>query len=389
MNMILRRCLVAVAATSLALGLAACGLPAPVSTPAPAGPASDPTPVGTDMTGTDATDTSDSAIASGERPDPAAPVECDDIANPALLDPLFTVPVNLAPPTRTFEYVGARIADEWIVRQAGGVACQWSDPEGISTSEGRYYSGIDVRLLPASGPQWQAYSDAQGDGSDRWFSCTDYGDCSFDRYFSAGWWLSLNAFSIDALPAPTAASLTTLTSPVFSSIATRVAALPAPSSGWTPPAPDIAFGGGCTGVTTGARIATALGLSASVDTESYEFPYLGSAALLSVGGSDCRWVRASDGWDIAYIQVLPGGAWAQAAAKATMEANGATVATPAVPGVPAGATAYYEHVDSTALDVVLGGSWVKITIGHGSVTGGLSEQAALIAIATDIAAHAA
>jgi hypothetical protein len=56
--------------------------------------------------------------------------------------------------------------------------------------------------------------------------------------------------------------------------------------------------------------------------------------------------------------------------------------------VPAGATSYFEHVDSAALDIVIGGSWVKIAIGHGTNTGSLSEHAALIAIAADIAAHA-
>jgi hypothetical protein len=329
----------------------------------------------------------DIAAASGERPEPATDATCNDLTNPAQLDPIFAVPVNLAPPTRTYEYVGASIADEWVIRQAGGVACQWSDPEGLSTSEGRYLAGLDLRLLPASGPQWQEYSDSLGDGSDRRFQCDDFGYCTYDIY-TGGWWLSLSAFNIDAIPVPSSAALRTLTLPVFEAIVSTVEALPAPDPGWAPPTPDIGFGGGCTGVTTGAGIASALGLGFAVDFESFEFPSATTAAMQSIGGSDCRWVRGSDGWDIAYIELLPGGAWAQQAAKAAMEANGATVPTPAVPGVPAGATALYEHVDSTALDVVLGGSWIKITIAGGGITGGLSVQDALVAIGADIAAHA-
>jgi hypothetical protein len=378
MNPLARRAALGVILACVVAGTAACG-PAPTPVATPDIPISDTT---------DGPADGEVVLDSGEQPEPAADVTCNDLSNPAQLDPIFAVAVNLAPPTRTFEYVGARIADEWIIRQAGGVACQWSDPDGISTSEGRYHAGMDLRLLPASGPQWQAFSDSRGDGSDTWFECDDYGNCDYDHYTATGWWLSLSAFNIDALASPTAASLRTLTQPVFSSIASTVGALPAPAPSWAPPAPDLAFGGGCTGITTGDRISAAIGLGAAADYESFEFPYVAFAALASVGGSDCRWARSSDGWDIAYIEVLPGGAWAQAAAKAAMEANGAPVSSPAVTGVPAGATAFYQHVDSEALDVVLGGTWIKITIGNGSDTGSLSQEDALIAIAADIAAHA-
>lgn len=380
MNPLVRNAALGVVLACVVLGTAACGpTPAPIATPDI--PISD--------TETDPpTDDGGPALASGEQPEPAADVTCNDLTNPSQLDPIFAVAVNLAPPTRTYEYVGARIAQEWDVRQAGGVACQWSDPDGISTSEGRYLSGMDLRLLPASGPQWQAFSDARGDGSNSWFECGDYGDCNFDLYTSTGWWLSLDAFNIDSIPSPTAAALRALTQPVFSAIASTVNALPAPDPSWAPPTPDLAFGGGCAGVTTGDRIGTAIGLGAAIDYESYEFPEIGYAALASIGGSDCRWARASDGWDVAYIQVLPGGAWAQAAAKAAMEANGAPVSSPAVTGVPAGATAFYQHVDSEALDIVLGGTWIKISISNGSETGSLSQEDALVAIAADIAAHA-
>lgn len=377
MKLRVRHAALGVALACVVFGTTACG-PTPTPTATPDIPVSDSeTPAPDDA----------AAPASGERPEPAIDATCNDLTNPAQLDPIFAVAVNLAPPTRTYEYVGARIAEEWVVRQAGGVACQWSDPDGIATSEGRYLAGMDLRLLPASGPQWQQFSDANGDGSDRLFRCDDYGNCDYDQYTSTGWWLSLSAFNIDSLASPSEAALRTLTQPVFSAIASTVAALPAPAP-FSPPAPDIAFGGGCTGVTTGDRVSSALGLGFPVDFETYEYPRLATAAMLSIGGSDCRWARSSDGWDIAYVEVLPGGAWAQEAAKAAMEANGASVPTPAVAGVPAGATALYHHVDSTALDVVLGGSWIKITIVGGGLTGGLSVEDALIAIGADIAAHA-
>src|SRR5690606_17670167 len=121
------------------------------------------------------------------------------------------------------------------------------------------------------------------------------------------------------------------------------------------------------------RLASALGLSGSLAAEELSYPRPAYAATMTLGGSDCRWMRASDGWDIAVIQVLPGGAWAQAEARAAMESVAGSVTAPASPGVPAGATALYQHVDSWAMDVVLGGTWIKIAIGNGSDTGGMSS----------------
>ncbi len=75
------------------------------------------------------------------------------------------------------------------------------------------------------------------------------------------------------------------------------------------------------------------------------------------------------------------------AAKAAMEANlGGPVPTPAVVGVPAGATALYQHVDSVSLDLVLGGTWIKISIAGGFETGGMPPEDALLAIGAEIAA---
>jgi hypothetical protein len=373
--MIPGRLLAAPAVVLLMLGLVGCGSPAPAASPGPVDPTASDVPV-VEQPG------------SGERPDSATDATCNDLTTATELDPLFAVTVDLAPPTRTAEYIGAAIADEWAIRQAGGVACEWSDPEGITTSEGRYHPGIQVWLVPASGPQWQEFSDTVGDGTLRRYECNDYGGCDLDQYWTTGWWLRISAYNIDALASPTAAALRTLTSPVFEAIAARVGALPAPPPLWAPPVPELAFGGGCTGPITGARLASALGMSSGLAVEELGYPRPAYAATLTLGGSDCRWARASDGWDIAYIQVLPGGAWAQTEAKAAMLAVSGSVPSPAVPGVPAGATALYQHVDSWAMDVVLGGSWIKIAIGNGSDTGGMSSPDALVAIATQIAAGA-
>ena len=379
MKPLLRRAALGAIVICVALGISACAPPAPTP-PTPAPPVSLP---GIPVSPSATPEPDPEPVAEpGSRPEPAADIVCDDLTNPAELDPLFTVAVDLAPPTRTFEYVGAAIARPWIVRQAGGVACQWSDPNGMSTSEGRYLAGMDLRLLPASGPQWQEFSDTYGDGSDYVFVCDEYG-CQYDRYTSTGWWLSLDAFDIDTLASPTPASVRSLARPIFRAIVATVEALPAPDPGWTAPVADFTFGGGCSGVITSARLASVLGGSGSFDHENIGWPELDS-----VGGSRCRWTRPSDFTLSIDITVLPGGAWAQEAAKAAMLENGGEVPSPSVTGVPHGSTALYEHVDSLSLDIVLGGTWVKISIASGAPIAGMTTKEALKAIAADIAAHA-
>lgn len=130
-----------------------------------------------------------------------------------------------------------------------------------------------------------------------------------------------------------------------------------------------------------------MGLGAEAVPEELSFPGIGNAALLDVGGSECRWAESSGFYDIANIEVLPGGGWAQADAKAAMESLiGGPVPAPAVAGVPAGATALYHHVDSVSLDLVLGGTWIKVSVSSGSETGGMTPEDALVAIGAEIAA---
>jgi len=378
MNPLLRRAALGAVLVSVALGATACGLPpgSPATPDVPVVESPTPGPV-------------EPAAASGERPEARAEAACSDFANPALLDPLFARPVAEAPPTRTAEYIGARIADAWVIRQDGGFACEWSNVDAMVTSEGRFgYDGLRLELIAASGPQWQEFSDANGDGSDRLLECYDYAwSCDLNQYLANGWWLKLTADNMDAGAAPTEAALRTLATPVFSSIVAAASALPAADPAWTFPAPDDAFGGGCTGVITGARLSSALGLGPAAVSEEHPFPYIGRAALLDVGGSECSWKESGGFYDIANIEVLPGGAWAQADAKAAMEALvGGPVPTPAVAGVPAGATALYQHVDSVSLDLVIGGTWIKISIAGGFETGGMPPEDALLAIGAEIAA---
>jgi len=307
-----------------------------------------------------------------------------------VLHPLFTQPVAPGDPSRTDEYIGAEISDSWIVRQAGGLACWWLSDEATISSEGAYDSQYaTVYLLPANATDFAAFSAAEAAGTDHRTACS-YGFCQYDKLTSNGWWLSIVA---NGLPSASDAATTALANPVFAAITATVAALPAPTTPWTPPAPALTVPASCTGVISGADLSSALGVSgASTVDPTWNQPSVTATALAKAGGSSCLWTIPDGTYgDTVEIAVLPGGEWAQtagvAAANSLAAAYGGTpLATPAIAGVAAGKTAEFDHVDSAALDIVIGGTWFKISRGNGPAVHGLDNLGVLKAIATRLAA---
>jgi hypothetical protein len=308
---------------------------------------------------------------------------CSDLASPAILDPLFADPVALAPASQTDEYIGVDISDSYLVRQNGGVACWWMSADAIVTSEGAFDSQYaTVEILPATTSDFAAFSTASAGGADHRTDCS-YGHCQYDRLTPNGWWLAITA---NGLPYSDDAATTALANPVFAAIAATVAALPSPATPWSAPTPAIALPNTCDGIISGADLSSSVGISGAAIAEPMNYPGVWTTAFANANGSDCRWTEADAFTDLVEIQVLPGGAWAQAAGLAAANAEGSAIPTPAVAGVPAGGTAVYEHVDSISLDIVIGGNWIKLIRGHGPSVGGLDDLGVLTAVAAKIAA---
>jgi hypothetical protein len=325
----------------------------------------------------------------GSRPDARTEATCADLATPASLDPLFAEALEPAPPTRTAEYIGAYISDEWFIRQSGGLACNWSSAESIASSEGFFGQFVKVDLLPASDADWAPFSGAEASGTDRKFACYEYGGtCELNQLLPNGWWLRAIAFGLGDDGVANAA----LAEPVFTGISGIAAGLDEPASPWSAPTPSVTLpavsaAGDCEALLTSAQVQAATGEGGTITSEWDSYPSQLDAARSDLGVHDCRWTR--DGfWDVLQLIWLPGGAWAQADAKAAMEAvTGSSVEAPAIAGVPAGSTAFYVHVDSAALDLVIGGNWVKLQLAAGADSGTPAVRADLLAAGAALAAN--
>lgn len=362
------RALPLVASALLLVVLAGCG---GASTPTPSTTStSEPTPGETVV-----------AAAPGSRPEPRTDAVCADLVTSALLDSTFGEPITLAGPERTAQYIGI-LADEWMVLQAGGLACEWMSAESIVASEGQFsYQGVRVYLLPAPADLWAPYSAAEAGGTDRDVTCYD-SSCTLNRYFPAGWWLSVSGSNTADGFADAEAELT----PVFDAIAGVVAALPAPTSPWSPPTPATALPATCDGLITGSQVATVLGIPGPAIPETPAYPSIYNAVETVVGGDTCRWLGADAFTDLVQISWLPGGVWAMDARTAAAEAMSGTPATTlAVPGVDAPGV-YVQHVDFESLSVNIGDNWVIIIGGHDGI-GSLTSQNALVALAGQIATN--
>lgn len=370
--MTLRSSLITAALIALALGTTACALTPPVLTP----PTASPVPTETVAP--------DPVAASGTRPQARTTAGCADLTNPGQVAPLFTEHVTLVGPTRTAEYIGAAIADEYGIRQAGGVACEWMSEFSQVTSEGRFeYDGIRLQLLPVTSDQWGLYSDAVAGGTGQYLACDESG-CQFDRYTSNGWWLSLYAeWTINR----TAAESTAVATPVFTAITATIEGLAQPTTPWEAPTPTIAIGSGCDDVITSAQLLAAVGLSGTSDSEALSYPSISSTASSITGASDCRWLEPDHFTDLVSIQLLPGGDWAEQDARQAITDIGAAPPTVAIPGL-ADPAPLYHHVDFTSIDVNLGGNWIKVGCWEGLTIGGHhADQIVASVAAAIVAAH--
>ncbi len=351
----------------------------------PAGPSPTPEDSGSATPGPEV------VAASGSRPDPRTDATCADLTNPAALAPLFSFPVEVAPPTRTDEYIGAWISDAWFIRQLGGLACEWSTPDSITSSEGLFdYRGLRIQLLPASDADWAPFSAAEAGGGSRLFDCPEFRQgCQLDQLFANGWWLQIWNQGMPHLDTTARAAAAEA---VFSTIADAVQALPAPTTPWAAPGsavalPSVTGADDCEALVTSAQVQAATAEAGTITSEWNSYPGQVEAARSNLGVHDCRWLR--DGfWDVVQLIWLPGGAWAQAEFRAATEAlMGSPVDTPAVAGVPAGSTAFYLHVDSASLDLVIGGNWIKLQNAAGADSGTLEVRAELLAVGAALAAN--
>lgn len=333
-----------------------------------------PSPAGTDSPSSTSTaspsDDESAPSALGSRPDARTEATCDHLVPPGSLNSLFPAPIALVDERRTGEAIGTVIAADWVIREAGGVACEWQDAESVVTSEGYFsYQGVRLLLLPATDAQSDPYF-AEAGGGRRFAECTADYYCHLEARTDRGWWMSLTAFYFPTENPGTAAL------DALEQVLLRVADLPAPSRIDAPHSGD-AVDSLCDRQITPVQAAAALGAPvATVETSSY--PSIWTAAEQIVGGSECRWY----GGELrdATVTVLPGGEWAMDRAVA---AYGPAEQVP-LPGTSSGGY-LRPQVEAQGLDFAIDGDWVQVVVSRASA---VPPRDVMIAYAEAIIANA-
>lgn len=280
----------------------------------------------------------------GARPAARTEATCDDLAPEGRFDAFFWNRLELVGPDRTDERLGGRIPEAWLVRQAGGVACEWMGPSSVFEPDlADDFEGVSLRLLPATAEDWASSRD---DGLDPHVGCGEW-ICWLDAFAPNGWWLELTAVG---MPEESEYPVTA----AFEQILAVVIELPPPTP-LEPPHSGDAVSSVCDQQIDPARVALATEVDA-VAVHREDGIELADVALSAVGGSTCRWETAR-GAHLAEVRVLPGGAWAmREAAAADPTTDEVVVRGHESPGV------LRDAGFGLTLDIAIDGDWVRIVV---------------------------
>lgn len=281
----------------------------------------------------------------GTRPEARTDATCDDLAPEGRFDAFFRNRLELVGPDRTDERLGGRIPEAWLVRQAGGVACEWMGPSSVFEPDlADDFEGVNLRLLPATAEDWASSRD---EGRlDPEVGCGEW-ICWLEAFAPNGWWLELTALG---MPEESEYPVTA----AFEQVLDVVVELPPPTP-LEPPHSGDAVSPVCDQQIDPARVALATEVDA-VAVHREDGVELADVALSAVGGSTCHW-ETPRGARLAEVRVLPGGAWAMSeAAAADPTTTEVVVRGHESPGV------LRDAGFGVTLDVAIDGDWVRLVV---------------------------
>lgn len=272
--------------------------------------------------------------------------------------------------------------EEYIVRSAGGLVCEFSNgfPDSVVRGPGPGYVGVRILVLPDPGAQWDRYVEYYGLSSTRESYCFAESlgsSCSSNGLGGARW--------IDTLVvgATSDAAGTAILDAAFSTIS----AAGAGAAPWTVPAETLALPDDCAAYITAADLQAASGVSSALDT----YPYGGGGWSLRAGAAkidgspSCFWAYEFADAGIGGLGVLRGGEWAWAEAR---EITGSTPIT--VAGLEPGDEALLRCGPADAwcvVDLELGGNWLELYLNEDEFGEPFDRRAAILSIAATIVAN--
>lgn len=202
-------------------------------------------------------------------PEQRVNVLCPDLLTRAQLDSLFGVnAVGLKYIELEAALSYPAIPETYVVRQLGGMACEWSNGAGGSETTGASidYQGIRITYLPDARAEWDHYAGLYSFVGTRDLNCFSYSDvmCTLNSRVGTGW-LEIDAYGM--LPGTEAAALARSTPPVDAIEAARLAGTISPAV-WAPPAGTLAMPSDCAALVSNSTVVAALGLPGALVAES-------------------------------------------------------------------------------------------------------------------------
>ena len=341
MTRILNPSVLAAASALLLLALTGCtpGTPTPTATPAAiASPRPTPTPAPT--------------VEPISAPEPRIDLTCAELGDALPLAGSFIEPVAAISRAATEYGAYPSRPEEYIVRSAGGLVCEFSNGQPQSRVLGPIpaYVGVRIFVLPDPGAQWDRYVSYYGISGDRDAYCAASSNCYLNALGGSSW---VDGIVVGAV---NDAAGTAVLDAALSAVTTS-----APGAApWTPPAGTLALPDDCATYIDGPELQSASGLSRVFDPTSYG----GGGWSLFAGASaidrspSCFWAFEFADAGIGSLKVLRGGEWAWAEAREIVGS-----APIAVAGLGADDEAWLRcgAGDSwCVVDLMLGGNWLEL-----------------------------
>lgn len=298
-------------------------------------------------------------------PSPRLSVDCDGILSPAQLTGALTAPVH--PTDRAVSNAGQvpEMAPTWVMREAGGLACEWSNAVayGAPSEQPKDYRGLTLSALPDAAGAWKTLQRTTLLAGTRYVRCstTLSGRCSADILTANNVWMS--AVLTEPAPALEPADVTAAFEAVLARAQAAIEAATVGASTWMPPRGAIRPATPCPDVLRKETIKAAVGAEVTVILP-FEGWDVDVAASSRVGHLVCTWTYGGPNKGVLVLSWLAGGSWAWDRVGDPRLAYG-TPRQFAVRGIGADGGAWMRcSADGTscATDIVVDGNWLEFTL---------------------------
>jgi hypothetical protein len=357
-----RRALAAGAALALLAGCSTTA-PTPVASPTAASVAPSPTPT----------------VEAVSAPQPLIDLTCAELGAALPLDSTFATAVSEQNRANSEYQAWPSSPEAFLVRQLGGLVCEFSngEPDSKIAGSSEAYVGVNIYVLPDAAEQWAGHVERSPDWAGAPVRCSSLAGgffCVVDGFGSDRW---VEVFVKGAL---TESAGTTLANAALALVTTAGST----DARWAPPSDTLALPDRCDAILAEAQVQAATG-----STRPFQVVLVGGLPWGLYGGAQAKdpTIKCAIGLGdeesyIGDITMQPGGEWAWAEAQTLVNSTRITIA-----GLGPDDEAWLRcgpAEEWCIVDLVLGHNWIEVYVQGYEVIGAFDHRAAVQALAVDV-----